>query len=109
VIVYVAGPIGLNDAGRAQRVADALRVGEALRRAGLYPFVPHLLDEPWRAISEHTYECWMRYDDAFLRASKAVYRMPGESPGADREVAVAEVLSIPVFYNLAALLEWSRK
>ena len=61
--VYVAGPIGANDEGRAARVQAAVDAGLELLRAGLYPFVPHL----WAASTPHAdavqdYESWMRYD-----------------------------------------------
>jgi len=32
-------------------------------------------------------------------------RLPGESPGADREVALAAELGIPVFYSVEELVE----
>jgi len=106
VRVYVAGPIGLNDEGRTGRVACAMDAGEELRRAGLFPFIPHALVH-WDAIAAHSYECWMRYDDAWLRVCDALLRLPGMSPGADREVVVALELGIPVFAEIADVVKWA--
>lgn len=105
--VYVAGPIGANDEGRSVRVRAAIDAGEKIRRAGMFPFIPHIAEE-WSKIHEHTYECWMRYDDAWLVVSEAVFRVPGHSPGADREVARAAELGIPVFHDFDSLVAWGR-
>ena len=35
------------------------------------------------------YETWMEYDLAWLGACEALLRLPGHSPGADREVRYA--------------------
>lgn len=104
--IYVAGPIGAV-AGRAERVREAIAAGEQLWRAGFHPFVPHLFVQ-WGDIFEHHYEEWMALDEAWLRACEAVWRMPGASPGADREVALAERLGMPVFRELAPLQRWAR-
>jgi len=101
--VYLAGPIGPDDDGRAARLEVAMRAGEYLRRAGLFPFVPHALVH-W---SGHSYECWMRYDQAWLDVCDAVLRLPGHSPGADREVARAAERALPVFDSLRALERWA--
>ncbi len=104
--VYVAGPIGPKE-GRLERVHAAIGVAERIRRAGLYPFLPHLALY-WDAIHAHEYECWMRWDMAWLRRCDALFRMPGHSPGADREVVEAERIDLPVFYSLAQLIAWGR-
>lgn len=102
--IYVSGPIGALDEGRPARIRAAIDAGAALLRAGFAPFVPHL----WAAaMQDHEvsadalagYEHWMAYDLDWLAACVAVLRLPGDSPGADREVAVAKGNGVPVFYS----------
>ena len=43
------------------------------------------------------YERWLEYDMEWLTACDALVRLPGESKGADREVARAKELGIEVY------------
>lgn len=104
--VYVAGPVGAVE-GRAARVRAAIDAGELVAAMGLLPFVPHLYDF-WNARHDHDYEFWMQLCLAEVRRCDALYRMPGMSPGADREVALAGEIKIAVFTDLAALRRWAR-
>lgn len=97
--VYIAGPYTGGDV--AQNVARAMDVADELLSAGFAPFCPHLshflhLHHP------HEYETWMDLDMAWLAACDVVLRLPGVSPGADREVAEAHEIGIPVVYLPAA-------
>lgn len=40
------------------------------------------------------------------RRCDALYRMEGDSPGADREVEFANMHNIPVFFDIDDLNEW---
>lgn len=91
--VYVAGPY---TADPETCTATAIEAGDQLLDAGYAPFVPHVLHY-WHTLhTERHYEDWMRIDLTWLRAADAVLRLPGESPGADQEVALARELGIPV-------------
>ncbi len=105
--IYLAGPMGPMDEGRAGRVRDAIGYAEELLRAGFAPWVPHLCDA-WDQIFEHDYEASMAYDAVWLAQCQAVFRFPGHSPGADREVAWANANGLPVFMDLAELKRWAR-
>lgn len=99
--IYIAGPITHGDQG--DNVRRAIQAGHALIRAGHAPFIPHLfvfahMHEP------QAYETWMLIDFTFLSACDALLRLEGYSPGADRELAYAEALGLPVFTDLDALL-----
>jgi hypothetical protein len=104
--IYVAGPLGANDEGRLGRVKAAIDTAERIRQMGLFPFVPHLMHY-WEVVYTHKYECGMRLCLAYVRHSDALFRMPGHSPGADREVKLAEEIKIPVFRDLAQLAAWA--
>ena len=100
VCVYVAGPISKGD--MFLNVRAGVLAGEELRAAGFHPFVPHL-SALWQMIYPVDYEGWMRLDFAWVERCDALLRLPGESSGADREVAHAEAHGVPVFYDVAAL------
>ena len=84
---------------------NAIVVGEILAAVGFAPYIPHL-SHFWDQRFVHEYKFWMRLDDAYLSVCEAVYHMPGESKGADTEVARAKALGIPVFTNMLELMEW---
>ncbi len=99
--VYVAGPYSTGDP--EANTAAAIAAGNELLDAGYAPLVPHL-SHYWH--THHTpraYEDWMRIDLAWITAADAVLRLPGASPGADREVVLAAELGIPIYASVTAL------
>jgi len=103
--VHVAGPYTNPDP--AQNTRNAIAMGDALFCAGFTPFIPHLTHF-WHLQIDHPYEEWLEYDNQWIPCCDAVLRMPGESSGADKEVALALSLGIPVFTSLL-MLEGYRK
>ncbi len=95
--IYVAGPITKGD--QFLNVRAALDAGSALLALGHVPFVPHLTCF-WHITHPNEYETWMAYDSAWIDVCQGVLRIPGESAGADREVAQAARLGLPVWYRL---------
>ena len=96
--VYVAAPY---TADPEACTARAIEVGCELLDAGQAPFVPHL-SHFWETLyGSRPYEDWLRIDLAWLAVADVVLRLPGESPGADREVAEAHRLGIPVVHSIA--------
>jgi hypothetical protein len=106
--VYLAGPIGKPEVMKPNAL-EAIRVANVLRGFGFMVFVPHLCVW-WHEVTPYELDHWMEYDFAWLSRCDALYRMPGHSPGADKEIEHARSkLSIPVFFNLSDLLMWARK
>jgi hypothetical protein len=99
--VYVAGPYSRGDI--VLNIREALFHADWLMAAGYIPFVPHLTGF-WHLCFPRAYESWLAYDMEWLRVCDALLRMSGESPGADREVAEAQRLGIPVFYSVPELI-----
>lgn len=102
--IYVSGPLTQGDTiGHVRR---AIETGLALRDAGLVPVVPHLsvLSE---LVSARPYDYWLEYDVALLSRCDALLRLPGESRGAEIEVAHARERGIPVFLSLAGAIAWA--
>lgn len=100
--VYVAGPLSHGD--QALNVRAALDAGKRLMDAGLHPFIPHL---SWLSHLVHPtpYEEWLAYDLEWIKRCDALLRLPGFSPGAEREANFARFLGLPVFGDVDTLLE----
>lgn len=94
--IYVAGP--LNGSGdRDVNVRRACFVGTAIRDAGHVPFVPHT-NVVWHAHYPAEEATWLAWDFAWLDACDALVRLPGHSPGSDREVKRAETNKQPIYF-----------
>jgi NTP pyrophosphatase (non-canonical NTP hydrolase) len=90
--------IGSGD--RIQNLKDALFAGDMLDNAGLIPFVPHMY-LTWEIYTNLTIESWEQHvramNMAWLESCDVLVRLPGESPGSDREVARMRELHRPVY------------
>jgi len=100
MIIYVSGPYSKGDS--IVNVRNACLVGDELYKRGHHPVIPHLT-ALWHAISPRSYEEWLDIDMAIIPRMDAVFRISGESKGADMEVRLARKLKIPVYYNLDEL------
>jgi hypothetical protein len=99
-IIYVSGPYS-RDPDTDTNIA--IDYGNTFFNAGYAPIVPHLTHFWHTQHTERDYEDWMALDLAIVERVDAVFRIPGPSSGADREVALAESLGIPVFHSLGGL------
>lgn len=99
--VYIAGPYTQGDT--AINVRTALGAAQELLLAGWAPYVPHLTHF-WHLVYPGPYEHWAALGIVWLEVADALVRLPGESPGADREVAFARDHGIPVYDSVAALI-----
>jgi hypothetical protein len=92
--VYIAGPYTVGDVGF--NVSTAIVAAHYLMNAGHHPYVPHL-SHFMHIFAPRSYEDWFALDVAWLERSDVLVRLPGESPGGDREVMIAKELGIPVY------------
>ena len=99
--IYIAGPYTHGDV--AVNVRNALDVASRLLDDGFAPYVPHLTHF-LHMVHPHSYEEWLALDLAWLTVCDGLVRLDGESPGADREVAEAHRLGIPVFLGVNAVI-----
>lgn len=98
--VYVSGPISNGD--QAVNVRNGVLAAAELLDAKFAPYCPHLTHF-WQSIHPQKYEDWIALDFEWIPCCDAMLRLPGESPGGDREVALAMKLGIPVYYSLTTL------
>jgi hypothetical protein len=86
-----------------ENVRRAMDAGMELNRRGYAALVPHcthFMDET----DSLGWQAWIEVSLAWVAASHAVLRLPGESKGADAEVAVAERLGLPVLADVPSLV-----
>lgn len=103
IVVYIAGPVGERDEGREARVAAGVETAARVLLAGFSVISPHLFCRiPGDELFD--WDGWMKVCLALVERCDAVVRIPGESPGADKEVALARELAIPVFFSVEELL-----
>ncbi len=101
--IYIASPYGdhnpleIREANVA--IADSAARQLALRgHCAISPIrITHRWNEDCRLEAEH----WWALDmDLLCNWAEAVCRLPGESPGADREEAIARERGLPVYYGV---------
>ena len=95
--IYVSGPYTVGDT--EENVAKAIDLGVKLRDMGHVPIIPHL-SHYVHARNPRNYRYWMDWDLELLSRCDAIYRLPGESPGADEEVAFMVARAKPVYTSL---------
>lgn len=101
--VYISGPITKGE--RNFNLYQAHVAHLALLQAGYAPFNPILtmqLPFAWDGMVSH--DAWLEADRPWVLASDAVLRLPGESTGADQEVAWAEEAGIPVYHSVLEII-----
>lgn len=96
--MYIAGPL---TSSPYSNVKEAVEVADNLMEHGFYPYLPHLTSLWAMIMGDKPFNKWLEFDEAWLSRCDAVLRLPGESPGSDREVEYAKSIGIPVFYSLS--------
>lgn len=96
-LIYIAGPYTYPDP--ISNVRRAIEAAEEIEGFGGEVFIPHL-SMLWDLVSPASYERWCERDNAVLARCDALYRMDGESLGADEEVSFSLSHDIPVLRNV---------
>jgi hypothetical protein len=106
-LIYIASRY--SDSEEALVVANVDRQCRAANRIidmGHVPYAPNL-NHYFALHKQRSYEEWLRIDFEIIGRCDILLRLPGSSPGADREVEYALSLGIPVahgFMELSCLL-----
>jgi hypothetical protein len=100
VVVYIASPYTIGDV--AFNVRRQLEMSDRLMSLGYCPVAP-LLTHFQHLCFPRPYEDWMLVDLEMISRCDVLLRMEGESSGADREVAHALSIGIPVVYSVDEL------
>ncbi len=95
--IYIAGPYSRGD--QVINTQNVIHAAEEIIARGHIPFVPHLT-MLWHLISPHPPEFWYSYDFEWLKECDAIFRLGGESWGADREIDRAKELGLKIFKSV---------
>ena len=101
--VYIASPYSKGD--QAINVRRQIDCADALMALGFTPYAP-LLSHFQHLVHPRPIKDWYKFDNEWVKACDYLLRLPGESKGADDEVALANELGIPVFYSIEELYKW---
>lgn len=96
-LVYISSPYSIGD--KIKNIHRQIKVAHLLMDEGLVPLAPLPGSHVMNGMKWRDYEDWMAVDLEHVARCDAVLRLKGESSGADREVAYAESLGIPVFFT----------
>jgi hypothetical protein len=99
-VIYIASPYTKGDV--AANVAVQIEAAHRLLDAGLCPIAP-LLSHYLHIARQRPYQDWTAMDMELVKRSDVVLRLPGESSGADAEVALARSLGLPVAFSFGEL------
>lgn len=107
--IFIAGPYGDHNPKEviAANVAKADKVARNLMAMGHQVYVPHKMSWGWEDDWRLTREQFLELDRSFLKYwAEAIYRIPGESKGADGEMEYAYSLGLLIVdKNLIANLK----
>lgn len=103
--VFISGPL-TSSGDREDNITNAIGMGAFFSALGHYPFVPHVLGPALDSVTSKSYDYWMDYCLSFLEGCDVLYRLQGESKGADMEVTRAKELGIPVFFSTNNFDKW---
>lgn len=101
VVVYIASPFTKGD--KRFNVGRQIGAADRLIEAGFCPIWPlhsYYVDR----FHPRPYDTWMALCAEWLRRSDILWRLEGESRGADMEVELARQIGIPVVYSLEELM-----
>jgi hypothetical protein len=103
VRVYIAGPLTALPVGYIKNLNTMGKVYEDILRMGVAPYNPGSDIIQGLVAGDFELEDYTRVSMAWMKAAHVVFRMEGESKGADAEVQTAAELDIPIAHTFAEL------
>ena len=101
--LYLSGPI--TKGSRTENFSVACNTHTALLGKGfavMNPMLSMMHPDAWTI----PHATWLESDLPWVAVSDVVFRLPGESAGADEECQFAETKGIPVFTRWHELMAW---
>jgi Domain of unknown function (DUF1937) len=101
-LIYIASPYTIGD--QAENVGNQIRCANELMDLGFAPISPLCFTHFQHMMFPRPHEEWMEYDKTLVQICHGLLRLPGESKGADIEVAHALQKGVPVFKTIFQLM-----
>jgi len=100
--VFISSPYTGNE---EENVKIQQNCANEIINLGYNPFIP-LLYHYQEKVHPQPYNKWLEIDLDWVSSCDVLLRLPGKSPGADREVEHAKKIDLPVVYSIEELVEW---
>ena len=100
VAVFISGPYGTGN--KEDNLNNVVEASNKLIDMGFVPVIPHFYHYI-EIKHEKPYDVWMECALNLLERSDIYLRLPGESPGADKEEAFADTLDMAKYYSIDEL------
>ena len=100
--IFISGPYGDHNPKDviAENVRKADEAARLLMAQGHQVYCPHKMSWGWEDDTRLTREMFLELDKSYLKYwAEAIYRISGESPGADGEIELAIILGLEIFYE----------
>jgi hypothetical protein len=105
MFLYIAGPLTKGDLmGNVRRSMEAAHL---LLDHGYEFYLPHL-SVHLEMFRPRPYREWLDMDLRLIPYCDGIFLLPGESPGAQEEVALANKLGMPVFTSIEEVNAFAR-
>lgn len=104
--VYIASPYSIGN--KESNVVKSLEMADKLMNMGYVPYAP-LLNHFQNKLFPRNESDWINDDLVWLASCDIVFRMPGESKGADREAELAKRWGMPVCSSLEEIEKAAEK
>jgi len=101
--VFISSPYTIGD--KEENVKRSMKVADELIELGFIPFIP-LLFHYQNELHPRDEKTWLDLDLDWLESCDCVFRLSGESNGADRECDYADKMCIPVFRQIDRLIRF---
>lgn len=102
--VFISGPFSIG--GVEENLRKQIDASDKLITLGYNPLPLILYCYDIELVHPRDYNMWIKLTLDFVQVCDCVLRVPGESKGADGEVAYAITHNIPVFYSIEDLDSW---
>ena len=96
--IYIAGPMSIGNL--MENVRHGIDAGDKVIKMKHCAIIPHL-SIFHNMIHPNSWQTWLDMDLELIKVCDAVYRIEGESKGADIEVEFAKKYNKEVFFNFA--------
>ena len=100
--VYISGPMTIGD--WEANIRQAEEIAKRLIAAGFSVLCPQLTGR----MTDHEkipHDVWIENDLPWVECAEVVFRIPGESRGADAECVHAKSFSIPIYHDIEELID----
>lgn len=106
--IYLSGPMSnggtLSEPEREENARYAIEFSMVLIAKGFSVLVPQYTEFAAKITGRSlSYGDWLVNDFAWIAVSDALYRLPGDSAGADAECQLADTHGVPVFRDVLTM------